>query len=146
MRHGEDEVCALAVLEMEEVLTHDRFAAGLLPQLNGVQRGQQKLLRADAVHLVAHDGDDLVDGALAERQVAVDTSAELTDVSGAEKDLVAGDLGVCGGFAEGGNEELRPTLHICSIVAERGVRRDGCRKSRSLRCVFAIALRRLLSR
>jgi hypothetical protein len=34
---------------------------------------------------------------------------------------VAGDLGVGGRLAEGGDEELRPTMHVLLIVAERGV-------------------------
>ena len=37
--------------------------------------------------------------------------AELADVAGAEQELVAGDFGVCRSFAEGGNEELGPTMH-----------------------------------
>ncbi len=58
------------------------------------------------VHLFADDGDDLVDGAVAEEEVAVDAGAELADVAGAEEELVAGDFGVGGGFTEGGDEEL----------------------------------------
>ena len=49
--------------------------------------------------------------AVAEEEVAVDAGAELADVAGAEQELVAGDFGVCGGFAEGGDEELGPAMH-----------------------------------
>ena len=67
--------------------------------------GQVKLL-ADLVHLLAHDGDDLVERALAEEEVVVDARAELADVAGAEQELVAGHFGVCRGLAKSGNEEL----------------------------------------
>jgi len=70
-----------------------------------MEGGEQELL-TDAVHLFAHDGGDLVDGAVAEWQVAIDSGAELADVTGAEEELVAGDFGVCGCFAEGRDEEL----------------------------------------
>ena len=48
---------------------------------------------------------------VAEEEVAVDAGAELADVAGAQEQLVAGDFGVGGGFAEGGNEELGPAVH-----------------------------------
>ena len=82
----------------------------LLPDLARVERGKKKLL-ADRVHLFAHDGDDLVDRAIAEEEIAVDAGAELANVTGAEQQLVAGDFGVCRGFTEGGDEELRPAMH-----------------------------------
>ena len=66
----------------------------------GMQRRQEKLL-PDLVHLLAHDGDDLVQRALAEEQIAVDAGAELADVAGAEQELVAGDLGVWRALHEG---------------------------------------------
>ena len=103
MRHGEDEFGAFAILEVEEVLPHDGFAAGLLPELYGVERGQEKLL-ADLVHLFADDANDLIERALAEGEVAVNASAQLADVAGAEKKLMTGDFGVCRSFAEGGDK------------------------------------------
>ena len=89
------EVGALAVLEAEHVFAHAGPAAGLFPELAGVEGGEQELL-ADGVHLLADDGDDLVDGTLAEEEVGIDAGAELADVSGAEEKLVAGDFGVRG--------------------------------------------------
>ncbi len=108
--HGEAEFGAFAVFEAEHVLAHAGPAAAGLPELLRIEGGEQELL-TDAVHLFAHDGDDLVDGAVAEEEVAVDSGAELADVTGAEEELVAGDFGVCGGFAEGGDEELGPAVH-----------------------------------
>jgi hypothetical protein len=45
-----------------------------------------------------------MDGAPAEGEIAVDSGAELADVSGAEEEFVTGDLGVGGSFAEGGDK------------------------------------------
>ena len=72
--HGEAEVGALAVLEAEHVLAHACPAAGFLPDLGWIDGGQEELL-ADGVHLLADDGDDLVDAALAEREIGVDAGA-----------------------------------------------------------------------
>ena len=55
--------------------------------------------------------DDLVERALPEEEVGVDAGAELADVAGAQQELVAGDFGVCRGFAQGRDEELGPTMH-----------------------------------
>ena len=112
--HGEAELGALAVVEAEHVVAHGGPAAGLLPEFGGVQGGEEELL-ADLVHLFADDGDDLVEGALSEGEVAVNSGSELTDVAGAKKDFVAGDFGVCRSFAEGGDEELRPTMHVVRL-------------------------------
>ena len=55
-------------------------APGFLPHLARVQRGQVHLL-PDGVHLLAHDGYNLVDGAVAEKEIAVDARAELADIA-----------------------------------------------------------------
>ena len=47
----------------------------------------------------------------AEEEVGINAGAELTDITGAEQELVAGDLGVGGGFAKGGDKKFRPTMH-----------------------------------
>jgi hypothetical protein len=43
--------------------------------------------------------------------VRVNPRAELANIPGAEQEFVACDLGVGRSLAEGGNEELRPTMH-----------------------------------
>ena len=73
---------------------------------------------------LADDGDDLVDGALAEGQEGVKAGTELADVAGAEEEFMRGDFGVGGGFAESWDEELRPALHREIVVVScecRGV-------------------------
>jgi hypothetical protein len=108
---------------VEHVVAHDGPAARLLPELSGIEGGEEELL-ADTVHLFADDGDDLIDGAVTEEEVAIDTGSELADVAGSEKKLVAGDFGVCGCFTEGGDEELRPAMHEFCVtfrLFERGL-------------------------
>ena len=63
-------------------------------------------LLADGVHLFAHDGDDLVDGARAEEELRIQARAKLANVSGAEQKSVAGDLGVCRRLTKSRNEKL----------------------------------------
>jgi hypothetical protein len=90
----------------------------LLPELARVERGQQELL-ADLVHLLAHDGDDLVQRALAEKEIVVNARAQLADIAGAEQEFVAGDLGVRRSLAEGRNKEFRPTMHTKSTPSPK---------------------------
>ena len=99
--HAKAELSAFSVLEAEHVLAHAGPAAGLLPHLFGLKGGEEELL-TDAIHLLTNDGDDLVDGAVAEWEIAIDSGAELADVTGSEEELVAGDFGVCGCFARVG--------------------------------------------
>ncbi len=133
MGHAEAQVGALAVLQAEHVVAHQGPAAGLPPQIGGMDGGQEEFL-ADAVHLFAHDGDDLVDGALAEEEVGIDAGAELADVSGANEELVAGHFGVSRSFAESGDEELRPAMHaeqgafVGTAAAEISRGRDSARR------------------
>ena len=55
VRHAQAQIAAEAVLQPEHVVAHDVPAAGFLPDFGRIQRGQQHLLRADGVHLLAHD-------------------------------------------------------------------------------------------
>ncbi len=124
--HAEGEFCAFAVLEAKHVVAHAGPAAGLFPELARVEGGQQELL-ADGVHLFADDGDDLVDGAIAKEEVGVDAGAELTDVAGAQEQLVACDFGVGGCFTEGGDEEFGPAMHASCCLSARELLGDGAR-------------------
>ncbi len=110
MGHAEAELCALAVCQAKHVLAHGGPASGLFPDFFGVDGREEELL-ADAVHLLADDCDDLVDGTVAEEEVAVDAGAELAHIACAQQELVACDLCVGGGFAQGGDEELGPAMH-----------------------------------
>ena len=89
VRHAEHDLGALAVLEAEHLLAHDREPAGLLPDLGGLHARQQELLRADPVHLLADDLHDLRADADAERQQAVVAGHQLADEAGPQQQPVA---------------------------------------------------------
>ncbi len=80
---------------------------------DGMMPGKQEFL-ADLVHLLAHDGDDLVDRSLAEEEIRVNAGAELADVSGAEEEFMTGDFGVCRSLAECRDKKPGPTMHCVS--------------------------------
>ncbi len=61
VRHAQAVVAALPVLEPEHVVAHHLPAARLLPDLGRVEGGEEELLAADGVHLLADDGLDLVE-------------------------------------------------------------------------------------
>ena len=108
--HAQGQPRAFTVLQLEQVLAHAGPAPTLFPQLTRMQRRQKELL-TDAVHFLPDDALNLVDGALAQEEVRVDTRAYLTNVSGSQQKFVAGDLGIGRGFAQSGDEELGPTVH-----------------------------------
>ena len=108
VRHAQAQIALEAVLQPEHVVAHDVPAAGLLPQFGRVQRRQENLLGADAVHLLAHDLLDLQQRALRQEQVTVDSRRKLADVSGAQQQFVAGDLGFRRVFAKGRDKQLAP--------------------------------------
>src|SRR5277367_1258860 len=78
---------------------------------------RQKELLADAVHFLPDNALNLVNGALTQEEIGVDARAYLTDISGAEQKFVACDLGISRGFAQGGDEELRPTVHSWGVLS-----------------------------
>ncbi len=110
MGHAEAQIGALAVLEAEHVVAHQRPPPALAPQVGGMNGRQQKFL-ADAIHLFAHDPCDAVDRTLPEEEVRVNARAQLPDVSGADKEFMTGHFGVCRGLTERGDEELGPAMH-----------------------------------
>ncbi len=106
VRHPETHVRALAVAQAEHRLAHHLPAAGLLPDLRGVEGGQEELLAADGVHLLAHDFHRALRDAPAQRQERVDARAELADEARPQQQAVRDDLRVRGVFAERGDEIL----------------------------------------
>ena len=104
--HAQDHVGVLAVLELEEVVAHQVVAVGLLPDLGGMEGGQEHLLAADGVHLLSDDSLDLETGALPEGQHRVRPGSELTDEPGPDQQAVADRLGIGRGFSECGDVGL----------------------------------------
>ena len=65
----------------------------------GWMAGIEQLDGAGAVHLLADDRFQLLDGAQAERQIGVDAGGDFADHAGAHHQLLADDVGVGGNFA-----------------------------------------------
>jgi hypothetical protein len=107
VRGSEQVVQALAVLEPEDVVAVLGPAPGELVLLAWQQRGEQQLLAAHPVHLLADHPRDVVQDDLAKRQPAVDARRDPADVSGPYQQLVAGHLGVRRILAQGAQEQRR---------------------------------------
>src|SRR5690349_1670586 len=75
-----------------------------------MKRGQVELL-PDFIHLVAHDVHDLVERALPEEQIRINSSSQLPDITSADEEFVARDLGISRSLAQRGNEQFRPAMH-----------------------------------
>ena len=98
--HAEAHVAAVPVLQAEHLPADRLPPAGLLPELGRLEHGHRDLLATDRVHLLADDGVDLVEHALAEGKVDVDAGGELTDEASAEHESVADRLRVGGDFPQ----------------------------------------------
>ena len=127
MGGAEQVVVALAVLEPEDAVAVLGPAAGGLVGLAGQQRGEQQLLGADRVHLVADDVLDLAQHPQAQRQPGVDAGRGAADVAGAHEEPVARHLGVRGVLAQGADEQAGHTQdhgregYLCDGVARTRV-------------------------
>ena len=86
-----------------------------------MQRGQVELL-PDLVHFLADDAHDPLGRAIAEEQEGVDASAQLTDVSSADEQLVTCDFGIGRSLAKSGDEELRPAVHDYGFQSRENLR------------------------
>src|SRR5690606_36575402 len=91
----EQVVGALAVVEPEERVAVLRPAAGGLVVLAGQQRGEEHLLGAHPVHLLADDAGDVLKHDLAQGQSRIDAGGHPSDVAGANEELVARHFRVC---------------------------------------------------
>mmetsp|Transcript_53733 Transcript_53733/g.126540 ORF Transcript_53733/g.126540 Transcript_53733/m.126540 type:complete len:357 (-) Transcript_53733:266-1336(-) len=105
-RRLHDEVASMAVLHAQQFRAHLVEAAGLLPQLGGLDHRHQAFDGAGRVHLLADDLLDLADDPKPHRHVVVNAGAQALDHAGAHHQLVADDLGIGRRFLEGGDEEL----------------------------------------
>ena len=99
-------VCTLTVLEAEEVIAVLVPAVSCLVGLAGQQCGEVNFLRANSVHLFTDDVLDLAQYLQAQRQPGVHAGGCAADVTGADQQLVAGDLGIYGVLAQSAHEEV----------------------------------------
>jgi hypothetical protein len=89
-RHAQHEFGALAVLELEQLVAHDREAAAALPDLGRLHDRHHELLGTDPVHLLADDADDLQPHSHRQWQQRVVPRHQLADVPGPQQQAVAG--------------------------------------------------------
>ncbi len=106
--HAEAKLALEAVAQAEHGVAHGVPAAGFLPEFGGVEGREVDLLRADGIHLFAHDLLDLEQRPLGQKQVAVDARGELAHVARAQEKLMARELGLGRRFAQRRDEKARP--------------------------------------
>ena len=104
--HPEAHVAPVAIAQLEH-LGNAFPPSRLLPDVGRVDHRHRDLLPTDRVHLLSDDRVDLVENALAERQVHVDAGGKLAHEAGPEHELMAQRFGVGGILPEGGDERLR---------------------------------------
>jgi hypothetical protein len=92
VRHAEHQRVPLAVFQADQRLVDRVVAAGAPPDVGGVDKGHQHLLRPDRVHLLADDALEPAQAAQPERQVTVDAGRVLPHVASALKQYMAGEL------------------------------------------------------
>ena len=92
MGGAKHEVALVTVLEAHELGAVGADAAALLPERGVHHDGGQELLGPERVHLVAHDGLDLVQGADGQRQVRVEAGRLLADHAGTQQQTMAREL------------------------------------------------------
>ena len=99
-------VAVVPVAEAEQFRAVLLPATRLLPQVARLHHGHEDLLGAGAVHLLADDGGDPLQGEKTERQKGVHAGGELADEAAADQQLVADDIGFGRHFLGGGQQHL----------------------------------------
>ena len=106
VRRAQQVVVAAAVLEPKHAVAVLGPAVRRLVRRTRQQGGEQDLLPADRVHLLAHHAFDVAQHPQPQRQPAVQPGCDGPDVSGPDQKFVAGHLGVGGVIAQGAQEQL----------------------------------------
>ncbi len=89
---AETELASVAVAQPHQLGAVVVPAAGLVPELGGLDCGHHHLLAADGIHLFAHDLLDLVQRTPPQRQERVDASRRLADHAGAQQEPMRGQF------------------------------------------------------
>ena len=90
MGHGEHQVVIGAIFQPHQVVADVVPTTRLLPDFRRLHDRHGEFLSADSIHLLAQDLFDLCCHARAEREQAVNSGCELTDVAAAYQQLVVG--------------------------------------------------------
>ncbi len=104
MSHPEAQLSRFAVVQSEQLITHDLPAPALLPHLGRVQDGEEELLAADGVHLFADDLRDLTGDPQAQGQQGVGAGHQLANEARPNQQPVADGFRVGGILPQGGYE------------------------------------------
>ena len=126
---GEQVVVLLAVLQPEQGGAVLLPPPGGLVGLTGLQRGEQHLLAADPILLLAHDLLDLAQHLQPQRQPGVHPGGAATDVARTHQQPVARDLGVGRVLPQGADEGRGQTDHGAGL--SHGVVRGGATGARA---------------
>ena len=95
-----EHVALVAVLDAQHLLAVGVVAPALAPQVGRLDRRHEKLDGAGAVLLLAHDLDDLLQDAEAERQEGIDAGRLLAHHAGAQHQPVRDDLRLFRGLTQ----------------------------------------------
>src|SRR5262245_18136174 len=104
VRRTVEHLAIVTVFEAQHFLAVVVVAAGLLPEVGGLDGGHQHFLTAGPVLLFPHDLLDLLQHAEAERQPRINPGAGLADHPGAQHQAVRIDLRLAGILLQGGHE------------------------------------------
>ena len=123
----------MPVLDAQHLLAVGLVAAALAPQVRRLDGRHQKLDRAGAVLLLAHDPADLVEHPQAERQEGVNACGLLPHHAGAQHQPVRDDFRLAGRFAQD-RQEIAGQTHCATQKRwrrERRVKPERSRKHKS---------------
>ena len=107
VRRADDEFALVPILEAQQLGAVLLPATRFLPQLGRLHGRHQQFQCASLVHFFTNDVFNLAQYAQAERHPGVDAGSGALDVAGAQHHFLADDLGVCRGFLQSGEKELR---------------------------------------
>jgi hypothetical protein len=103
---SEQHVAVMPVLDAQHLLAIGVVAAGLAPEVRGLDRRHQHFDRPCPVLLLAHDLLDLAQHAVADRQPGIAARRLLPNHAAAQHELVGDDLRFLGIVAQNGHEIL----------------------------------------
>src|SRR6266481_8422454 len=107
--HTEPHLGVFAIPELEHILAHHFPPARFFPEFGRLQRGQKKLLAANAVHLFADDLHYLETHSLSQREQRINSRGQLANVARANQESMACDFGIRRIFTQSGYEQIGPT-------------------------------------
>jgi hypothetical protein len=129
--HGQHHLVVAAVTEAQQRRAGGRrvIAAAGPPQFGWLRQGHEQLLPADGVHLLTYNAGDGLECPPAERKITVYAGRQLAHEAGAQRQLMAGHLGLSGHLAQSMANRLQTHTMTSRERGEIGctARRTGAR-------------------